>query len=247
MTLCMVSSVAAICYVALALIGVIILVPAFRAMQRIRIFEKSLSVVIVVCFCQFCLVGLLYLAPDGLLSSNPSRVSDDAFVIMVLTYTACGFSLLSVMLLRFIVWLFRSSKKLVRMGDDPVTMLAPYYDGTWFDIDRVLAQAICMKALRSRYGEYVFKVDGVEAALGVDLNAMRECLKSNLPLAMRIHMEFSRMLAIRQDEFLDEIMRLQSCQRGWGVLGLPKGAMKDTYEIAYLLLPYVKRSNIAGK
>ena len=136
----------------------------------------------------------------------------------------------------------KDRKKLIRMGDDPVTMTAPYYDGTWVDIDRVLAQAISMKALRPRYGEYIFKMDGVEAALGVDLNAMRECLKSNSALATRIHMEFSRMLAIRQDEFIDEIMRLQSSQRGWGVVGLPKDAMKEAYEIACLLLPHVSRS-----
>ena len=38
-----ISSVATICYVALAIIGLVILVPAIRAMQKIRIFEKSLS------------------------------------------------------------------------------------------------------------------------------------------------------------------------------------------------------------
>ena len=53
------------------------------------------------------------------------------------------------------------------------------------------------------------------------------------------------MLAVRQEEFLGEIMRLQSCQRGWGVVGLPKKAMKDAYEIACLLLPLVTRSRYA--
>jgi hypothetical protein len=137
----------------------------------------------------------------------------------------------------------KDRKKLVRIGDDPVIMLAPFYDGTWTDIDRTIAQAICMNSLQLKRGEYMLHADGVAATLGTDLATIRECLKSNLPLATRIHMEFAGMLAQRQEEFLEEILQLQSQQRVPKVAGLPREALKDAYEIACLLLPHVRRSN----
>ena len=113
MTICLLASVTSVLYISLAFISAMIVVPIIQAVQKIKLFEESISAVFVVGLCQLCLIGLLYLVPDGLLSHNTdsAAIRNNNFVLTMLPYAAFGISLLIVTLFGFIVWLFRSGKK----------------------------------------------------------------------------------------------------------------------------------------
>ena len=113
MTICLLASVTSVLFFSLAFISAMIVVPIIQAVQKIKLFEESISAVFVVGLCQLCLIGLLYLVPDGLLSHNTdsAAIRNNNFVLTMLPYAAFGISLLIVTLFGFIVWLFRSGKK----------------------------------------------------------------------------------------------------------------------------------------
>ena len=132
-------------------------------------------------------------------------------------------------------------KQLVHMGEDPVFSLAPFYDGTFRDIDRTIVQALCLGSIVKNKATYCLKTESGNIRLGDNLDEIRNTFIGDYPTLTNIYFEYVRSLARTQETLVDTTEKLTHLNNGEHIVKeLPATAFKDALEIAELMLPYMK-------
>jgi hypothetical protein len=132
------------------------------------------------------------------------------------------------------------------MGEDPVIILAPDYDGTFREIDRTLVHALSMGAVFKDKSTYMFHSNGLSFLLGSDLDAIRRKLVEDHQLLTRMHMDFAAELARRQKTLVTSVENTVKLATADPLTGkMAAQSLKDAIEIAELLLPNMKRIRLA--
>ena len=98
-------------YPFIALIFAILVIPLFIAIQKMAIFNGKTNIVMAICVCLLCIIGMLELLP----STQPAHMAESSkdyhkLDFLLLPYAALGITLLLIMLLAFITWLIRKIK-----------------------------------------------------------------------------------------------------------------------------------------
>ena len=96
----------------MAAIGIIIFVPILKAVRKMGLFHKGTDVVVAICVCLLCLIGLANFFGNAQTPRTPAAApeKENTFLFILLPYAALAISLLIIMVFCFVVRLLGGRK-----------------------------------------------------------------------------------------------------------------------------------------
>lgn len=141
----------------------------------------------------------------------------------------------------------KDPKVLVKMGEDPVIMTAPDYNGSYDDIDRTIVEGLVAKLITRNKDIYILNGSKIPIRLGTNLDEIRATLAANCSLLIGIHRDFAVKLAIQKELLLENIERMVDSGNGDELIAsLTLKPINEAKQIGDFLLLYLSRLYVEG-